>query len=136
MKNTAPCTSLAEMSIEIPNWPGRLLLPLPKHSFLKYNKKGIFRFEDIPFYAQMKQVYLNLNVYKLEDINLIVNELDLKRENETILNDLDFKKIIEKKFDRILKKWEMKYHCSGADKKELHKYKIKANEIKILLENI
>lgn len=84
----------------------------------------------------LKQVYLNLNVYKLEDINLIVEELNLKNENEIILNDLEFKKLIEKKFEKTLKKMELKYHCSGTDKKELRKYKIKANDLKVLLENI
>lgn len=84
----------------------------------------------------LKQVYLNLNVYKLEDINLIVKELELTKENEIILNDLEFKKLIEKKFEKTLKKLELEYHCSGRDKKELHIYKIKANELKVLLENI
>lgn len=84
----------------------------------------------------LKQVYLNLNVYKLEDINLIVEELNLQNENEIILNDLEFKKLIEKKFEKALKNMELKYNCSGTDKKELHKYKVKANELKVLLDNI
>ena len=84
----------------------------------------------------LKSIYLNLNVYKLEDINLIVKELNLTTENEIVLNDLEFKKLIEKKFDSVLKKMELKYHCSGLDKKELRKYKVTANELKILLENI
>jgi len=84
----------------------------------------------------LKQIYLNLNVYKLEDINLIIEELNLQNENETILNDNEFKKIIERKFDKTLKSIELKYHCSGSNKKELRKYKITANELKIKLENI
>lgn len=84
----------------------------------------------------LKQVYLNLNVYRLEDINLIVKELNLKTENETILNDLEFKKLIEKKFDKTIKSMELKYNCSGLDKKELRKYKVTANDLKIKLENI
>lgn len=84
----------------------------------------------------LKQVYLNLNVNSLEDINLIVQELNLTKENKIILNDLEFKHIIEKKFNNVLKKLELKYHCSGSNKKELHKYKVTANDIKIQLENI
>ena len=34
----------------------------------------------------LKQVYLNLNVYKLEDINLIVESLDLQKENKIFQN--------------------------------------------------
>ena len=84
----------------------------------------------------LKRVYLNLNVYKLEDINLIVEELNLKTENEIILKDLEFKKLIEHKFEKVLKKMELKYRCSGTDKKELHRYKVKANDLKVLVENI
>jgi len=84
----------------------------------------------------LKQVYLNLNVNRLEDINLIVESLDLQNENKMILNDLEFKKLIEQKFNKILKKMDLEYHCSGIDKKELRKYKIKVNDLKIMLENI
>jgi len=31
---------------------------------------------------------------------------------------------------------ELKYHCSGLSKKELRKYKVTANDLKIKLENI
>ena len=84
----------------------------------------------------LKQVYLNLNVNRLEDINLIVEELKLNKENKIILSDIEFKKLIEKKFDKILKNMELKYHCSGLSKKELRKYKVTANDLKIKLENI
>lgn len=84
----------------------------------------------------LKAIYLNLNVYKLEDINFIVEKYNLKAENYKLLNDTNLKKQLETKFDKILKNLEIEYHCSGLSKKELRKYKIDANEAKILLENI
>ena len=82
----------------------------------------------------LKQIYLNDNVYILDDMNTIVEYLGMQKENSRILADLEFRRLFE---DRIkaLDNVQLDYHCSGEDEKELRKYKIKANELKVLIEN-
>lgn len=84
----------------------------------------------------LKQVYLNDNVYKLKDINLIVEWAGLQKENEMILQDLEFKKLMELRLAQIDYREMTDYHCSGLDDKELHDYKVKANDAKVLCENV
>jgi len=84
----------------------------------------------------LKQVYLNENVYKLDDINWVVENCGLQKENKIILNDMQFKKLIEKRLNEVDYQNMVHYNCSGDDEKELHEYKVKANEMKVLCENI
>lgn len=93
-------------------------------------KKSDFRL------AFLKQIYLNANVYKLKDINLIVEWCGFEKENQIILKDLGFKKLIEKRIEEINYQDMIEYNCSGADEKELRQYKVKANEFKVLCENM
>ena len=81
----------------------------------------------------LKQLYLNDNVFTLEDINIIVEYLEMQKENEIILSSLEFRKVFEKRLES-LNCQQLEYHCSG-DGKELRKFKIKANELKALNEN-
>ncbi len=84
----------------------------------------------------LKQIYLNNNVYKLEDIKTIVEYLQMQKENEMILADLEFRKLFEQRLAELNYQEELDYHCSGLDEKELRKYKIKANELKVLYDNM
>ena len=85
----------------------------------------------------LKEVYLNDSVYKLEHIDYVVESCDLKKENEIILHDKEFKALIIKRLNDICFEEEREeYHCSGEDKKELHDYKVKANDVKIYCENL
>lgn len=84
----------------------------------------------------LKAIYLNDNVYKLEDINAIVQAFGFEKENETILADINFKRAIEKRLEDIDYRDRIQYSCSGEDEKELHEYKVNANEMKILCENM
>ena len=86
--------------------------------------------------AFLKQIYLNRNVYKLEDINTIVEYCGFDKENKILLNDIEFKRVLEKRLKRLDEEMQLEYHCSGEDEKELRKYKIKANEMKVLCENM
>lgn len=81
----------------------------------------------------LKAVYLNDNVFTLEDVNTIVEYCEMKKENNEILSDIEFRKIFEMRLEE-LKNQQLEYHCSGEEK-ELRKYKIKANELKVLIEN-
>ncbi len=83
----------------------------------------------------LKAIYLNENVYTLEDINTIIEYCEMEKENQIILNDINFKRLIEKRLDEIDYRMKLDYHCSGEEK-ELRKFKIEANEIKILCENM
>ncbi len=82
----------------------------------------------------LKQIYLNDNVYTLEDINTIVEYLGMKKENRLILSNLEFRRLFEKRLDKLSKE-HLEYHCSGNDTKELRKFKISANELKVFIEN-
>ena len=84
----------------------------------------------------LKQVYLNENVYKLKDINLIVEWCGLEEENKIILKDKTFKKELEKRMETVDYQDMIEYNCSGLDEKELHDYKVKANDFKVLCDNI
>ena len=94
--------------------------------FLKKNKDFKLQF--------LKAIYLNVNVYKLEDIKTIVEYCRFEEENEIILSDLEFRKIFEKRIEDLSNQ-NLEYNCSGESEKELRKYKIKSNELKVLLEN-
>ncbi len=96
--------------------------------YLKKNKDFRLKF--------LKQIYLNKNVYKLEDIKTIVDYLQMKKENDIILADLEFRKLFEQRLSELNYEEELDYHCSGLDEKELRKYKVKANELKVLYENM
>ena len=84
----------------------------------------------------LKAVYLNENIYKLEDINLIVEWCGLEEENSEILNDKQFKALMQKRLDEIDYQDKVEYTCSGLDQKELHDYKVEANIMKVLCENM
>lgn len=96
--------------------------------YLKKNKNFRLQF--------LKAVYLNDNVFKLEDMNTIVDYCGMKKENDIILSDLEFRKIFETRISELDYREQLEYHCSGEDGKELRKYKIKANEIKVYYENM
>lgn len=83
----------------------------------------------------LKNVYLNDNVFKKDDIDWVVNTYELEKENEVVLNDVVFKAEFAKRIIEIEDAEFMEYHCSG-DEKELHNYKVKRNEIKVLHENM
>ena len=82
----------------------------------------------------LKQIYLNDNVYTLEDMNTIVEYLGMQKENEKILSNLEFRRLFEERIEKLSEE-HLEYHCSGEDEKELRKFKIKANELKVLIEN-
>ncbi|MBR4999089.1 MAG: hypothetical protein IKY10_04330 [Clostridia bacterium] len=84
----------------------------------------------------LKQVYLNENVHKLKDINLIVEWCGFEEENQLILKDKNFKLQIKNRIDELDYQNMIDYHCSGEDEKELHDYKVQANEYKVLCDNI
>ncbi|MBO5954819.1 MAG: hypothetical protein J6Q13_02475 [Clostridia bacterium] len=84
----------------------------------------------------LKAVYLNKNVYKLKDINTIVEYCGFQKENKMILADLEFRRILEQRLKHLDEQMQLEYHCSGEDEKELRKYKIKANELKVLCDNM
>lgn len=84
----------------------------------------------------LKEIYLNENVYKLDDINLIVEWCGFEKENEIIKNDMDFKARLQKRLEEIDYQNMIEYVCSGNDEKELHNYKVEANNMKVLCENI
>lgn len=84
----------------------------------------------------LKAVYLNKNVFKLEDINAIVEYCGFEKENKKILADLEFRKELQQRLKNLDEQMQLEYHCSGEDEKELRKYKIKANEMKVLCENM
>lgn len=96
------------------------------NQYLKKNKEFRLKF--------LKAIYLNDNVYKLEDINSIVEYLQMEEENILILSDLEFRRKFEKRI-KDLDNVQLEYHCSGEDEKELHGYKIKANELSVLVTN-
>ena len=84
----------------------------------------------------LKAIYLNENVFKLNDIETIVEYCEMQKENETILSDLEFRRILEKRLTELDYREQLEYHCSGQDEKELRKYKVRANEIKVYYENM
>ena len=98
------------------------------NKFLK--KSADFRLEFL------KAIYFNENVYKLEDINLIVERCGFEKENEILLNDIEFKNAFDARIAAIDYQDRIEYHCSGEDEKELHDYKVKANCLKVLCDNM
>ncbi len=84
----------------------------------------------------LKAIYLNENVYKLKDVETIVQYLEMEKENELILADLEFRKLFEERISNLDYREELDYHCSGEDKKELREFKIGANDKKVLFDNI
>ena len=65
----------------------------------------------------LKQIYLNENVYKLDDLNLIVEWCELEKENELILKDKEFKRVYKNIIDELDYQNMIDYHCSGEDGK-------------------
>lgn len=96
--------------------------------YLKLDKEFRLKF--------LKAIYLNENVYTLEDITTIVDYCEFHKENETILSDIEFKRLIQKRFNEVDYRDKVDYHCSGENEKELHAFKVEANEMKILCENM
>lgn len=84
----------------------------------------------------LKAIYLNENVYTLEDMNTIVEYLEMQKENKIILADLEFRKLFEERLESLDYREQLDYHCSGEDEKELHDFKVEANDLKILFENM
>ena len=72
----------------------------------------------------------------LHIINLQVKKAILLQENEKILNDKEFKKVFEKRITDLNYQDKIEYHYSGNDEKELHKYKVEANDLKVLYKNM
>ena len=72
----------------------------------------------------------------MEDINSIVEACGFAKENKVILNDISFKRKIEKRLNDLDYRTKVEYHCSGIDEDELHEYKVYANEVKVLFENM
>mgnify|MGYP003435713594 CR=1 FL=1 len=58
----------------------------------------------------------------------------MQHENNLVLSDLECRRKFEKRIEDLANQ-QLDYHCSGEDEKELRKHKIKANELKVLLEN-
>lgn len=98
------------------------------NNYLKKNSAFKLRF--------LKQIYLNENVYKLEDIKTIVDDLGLRHENKILLADEEFMAEFKKRIDGINYQDHIEYHCSGEDKEELHDYKVQANNYKVLCDNM
>ena len=96
--------------------------------YLKRNKEFRLKF--------LKAIYLNDNVYTLEDINTVVEYLKMQKENRIILADLEFRKLFEHRLEELDYREHLDYHCSGEDEKELHDFKVEANELKVLFENM
>lgn len=86
--------------------------------------------------AYLKSIYLNENVYKLEDIKLIVTNLGLEHENKILLADEEFMLEFKKRLESVDYQSLIEYHCSGEDAQELHDYKVQANNYKVLCENV
>ena len=96
--------------------------------YLKRNKEFRLKF--------LKAVYLNENVYTLEDVQTVVEYLEMQKENKILLADLEFRKLFERRLEDLDYREHLEYHCSGDDEKELHDFKVEANEMKILFENM
>ena len=86
--------------------------------------------------AFLKSIYLNENVYKLEDIKTIVEDLGLKHENKILLADEEFMLEFKKRLEDLDYHSKIEYHCSGLDEQELHDYKVQANNLKVLCDNV
>lgn len=84
----------------------------------------------------LKAIYLNENVYKLDDINTIVTMCGLRKENKIILADEEFMEEFKQRIEASNYQDKLEYKCSGLDDKELHDYKVKANDLKVLFENM
>ena len=64
----------------------------------------------------LKQIYMNENVYQLNDINIIVDFCKFQKENEILLNDIEFKKEFMERFN--ITAVETRYDCFGMVKKK------------------
>ena len=84
----------------------------------------------------LKAIYMNKNVYTLEDLNTIIEYCGFEKENEIILSDLNSRRKLENRLNKLDEEMQLEYHCSGDDEKELRRYKIKANEMKVLCDNM
>lgn len=84
----------------------------------------------------LKAIYLNENVYKLEDINTIVEACGFEHENKILLADEEFMSEFKKRLEETDYQSKIEYHCSGEDWEELHDYKVQANNLKVLCDNI
>ena len=106
-----------------------------KNYFYEYVNKHIKRSGDFRL-CFLKTIYLNDNVYKLEDINEIVEMCGFQKENKILLADIEFLRLMEERLKKVDYRDRVDYHCSGVDPKELHEFKVEANEQKILCENM
>jgi len=84
----------------------------------------------------LKSIYMNENVYKLEDINIIVESLGLIHENKILLADEEFMAEFKTRLEGLDYQTKIEYHCSGLDEKELHDYKVQSNNLKVICDNI
>lgn len=95
--------------------------------YLKNNKN--FRIDFL------KQVYLNDDVYSVESVVKAVEICGLEKENEQLLKDDSFKKIIENRLESLAVPPVLQYNLSGKDAKAMHQHKIKQNEARVRWEN-
>ena len=70
----------------------------------------------------LKQIYMNENVYLLNDINVIVNFCKFQKENEILLSDIEFKREFMTKFN--ITAYETRYDCFGNVKNKDNEYDI------------
>lgn len=84
----------------------------------------------------LKAIYLNNNVYRLQHIEEIVENLGLGEENRLLRKDTDFIQALNARLES-LKCFEYGgYHCSGLDDKELREYKKSRNDAEIVNKNM
>ncbi len=84
----------------------------------------------------LKVIYLNENVYKLDDINTIVELYGFEKENEKLLKDEMFKTVFENRIEVFKQTKKVQYHLSGLNKDEVRNYKILSNEEKVHATNV
>lgn len=84
----------------------------------------------------LKAIYMNENVYKLEDINSINELCGFEKENEQLLNDEGFRILFEKRIENFKQTKKLQYHLSGLDKEEVKNYKVLSNEEKVHSMNV
>lgn len=83
----------------------------------------------------LKAVLLNDNVYKVEDVQKIVEDLKLQKIFDQLMNDVDFKKQVMLRLVELQNHEFAKYSCSGTNSQELRSYKVTHNKEVVLLQN-
>lgn len=86
-------------------------------------------------YKFMRALFLNENIYKLEDLVVIAEMLNLNPEMEKIKEDLVLKLRVIDRLTKLQNHEFEKYACSGNDPKELKQYKVSRNDEVIQIRN-